>query len=333
MRRYSAQVQYPDPTKPPSGGVLDVNEDGDSTRKCKTTQSFETLFDSEALSDVVLNINEGELTFNAHKMILGMKSEVFTRLLNELTAVDDSPRLILKLHVDADCVQIFSRFLHFLYSGAVWLHREYVVPLYRLAVDYSVWPLISHCENYIMQILEKTIQYGYGTASFSIEVVSSLYESNIMPGQIRSQAFQVLCVCFTQLSCSKLWSSCSWEMVRDLIQSDDINADEDCILSAATGWMKDNKLQDKSKIQDILANIRYPVLNRRVLYHLLKNTAFQNFPYVAELVDGAVKYQCFKDFAEAHHEFTGIQYQRRKGQLPRSSQTVGTVPHQHIQSV
>ena len=334
MNRYSAQLHYPDPPQPSSGNVLDNSEEGDNSRKCKTTQSFEALFDSESLSDVVLNINDGELAFNAHKMILGMKSEVFTQLLNELVTVDESQRPVLKLHVDAECAQVFSRFLYFIYSGAVWLHREYVVPLYRLAVNYSVWPLISHCENYILQILEKTLQYGYGSASFSMEIVCYLCQSSLMPEHIRSQAFHVLCLCFPQLACSTMWPSCPWQLVRDLIQNDNLHADEDCILSAATGWMKKNKLQDKSKIQDILANIRYPLLNRRVLYHLLKNRAFQNFPYIAELVDNAVKYQCFKDLAEARNEFTGVQYQPRKGQL-QSSTTVSNNPviHTNTQSL
>ncbi|XP_021341858.1 BTB/POZ domain-containing protein 17-like [Mizuhopecten yessoensis] len=323
MKRFSPSGQhYPDPSKPPENGTEEISADNinDGSKKVKTSQSFESLFDNETLSDVVLNVNDGQFVFNGHKMILGMKSDTLAALLNEISGLDSDEKPVLCLHESIECSLVFSRFLYFIYSGAVWLHRDYVLPLHKLAAKYSVKSLVHHCQSYVTQILHNMMGVYENIRGFQVEVVCDLYECNLFPEDIRSLSFKVLCAKFKELVQSDRWQACSWQLVCDLIRSDDCMAEENLILTSATDWMKKNNLSDKTLIEDILVNIRYPFLHRRILYQLKKNGAFRNFPQVQVLVNNAVHYHCFKDLSEAKDEFTGLQY------TPRHYQTRSFTP-------
>ncbi|XP_071106291.1 BTB/POZ domain-containing protein 17-like [Haliotis cracherodii] len=324
MKRFSAPplstpTQYPDPSKPPTGEAEDEASLSDGSKKVKTAQSFESLFDNETLSDVVLNVNNSQFIFHAHKMILGMKSDVLATLLNNM-AIVEGQKPVLFIQEPQECCLVFSRFLYFIYSGAVWLHRDYVIPLYKLAEKYAVRSLSSHCESYIHQLLQNGVgANGESTrAGFAVETVCDLCENNTSSEEIHNISYSILCSRFKELARSERWIQCSWEIVRDLIKSDECNSEENLILTAATDWMKKNNLHSKCQIEDILSNIRYPLLNRRVLYHLQKNSAFKNFPCVQDLVNTAIKYHAFKDIPEAKDDFTGVQFQRRSGRQTSS---------------
>jgi hypothetical protein len=85
MKRFSPSGQhYPDPSKPPENYTSDEPIYGnaeDGCKKVKTTQSFEYLFDNESLSDIIIDVNNGQFVFNGHKMIIGMKSVVLATML------------------------------------------------------------------------------------------------------------------------------------------------------------------------------------------------------------------------------------------------------------
>ncbi|KAK3089827.1 hypothetical protein FSP39_006864 [Pinctada imbricata] len=309
MKRFSPSGQYyPDPSKPPEAEGENIN----GSKKVKTAQSFESLFDSETLCDVVLDVNDGQFVFKGHKMILGMKSEILAAMLNRVSYNDfENNRPVICLHETTDCSLVFSRFLYFIYSGAVWLHRDYVLSLYKLAEKYAVKSLMQHCESYITQILQNVISDGESARGFPIEVVCDMYEGSTYSEDISDLCFNVLCAKFRDLVTSERWRHCNWQLVCDLLKSDACNAEENVILTSATDWMKKNSLSDKNLIEDILINIRYPLLHRKVLYHLQKNAVFKNFPQVQALVENAVKYHCFKDLPEAKDDFVGIQFKRR----------------------
>lgn len=315
MKRFSPSGQhYPDPSKPPpEDGIPDNNNltDQGESKKVKTSQSFESLFDNETLSDIIINVNDGQFMFNGHKMILGMKSDILASMLNELGPSEMEDKPVLYLHESTECSLVFSRFLYFIYSGAVWLHRDYVLELHKLAKKYDVKPLEQHCDNYVTQILQNMLGMNDSLRGFPVETVCDLYECNTFSEEIRQLSYRVLCAKFKDLACSERWPHCTWHLVCDLLKCDDCHAEENVILTSATDWMKKNNLSDKNLIEDILVNIRYPLLHRRVLYHLQKNKAFKNFPQVQELVEKAVHYHCFKDLPEAKHEFVGVQYRKR----------------------
>lgn len=321
MKRFSPSSQhYPDPSKPPENYAPDEPIYGnaeDACKKVKTTQSFESLFDNENLSDVIVSVNDGQFVFNGHKMIISMKSAVLASMLNDVTMGED--RAILHLQELPECSQVFSRFLFFIYSGAVWLHREYVLDLHKLAEKYMVKPLSLHCESYILQIMHKMIVDEENCRGFPNEVLCDLYENEAYPPEIHSMSFKILCIKFKELVSSDQWQKCASRLVCDLMKSDDCQAEENVILTSATEWMKKNNVSDKNLIEDILVNIRYPFLHRRVLYHLQKNEAFKNFPQVQMKLDTAVKYHCFKDLPEAKGDFVGLQYKPRKFQSVLSS--------------
>ncbi|KAH9503995.1 hypothetical protein Btru_067511 [Bulinus truncatus] len=317
MKRFSAPALsvYPDPTRPPDDDSDASLSDG--SKKVKTTQSFEPLFNSESLSDIVLDVNHGEAVFHAHKTIVGLKSERLAALITNLATApaDNSSKPVLHLQEDPECSAVFSRFLYFIYSGAVWLHRDYVVPLFKLSVKYGVNALANHCENYILQLLNKCLAVDVNCPNppptLSAVTVCDLYEEDVYREETRRTAFAALARRFADLIHTERWVACAWLTVRDLIRSDECLCEENLILVAATDWMKRNKLQDKVRIQEILSSIRYPRLPRRVLYHLYTAASFKNFPQVQDLIEAAIRYHCFKDVPEAQDEFTGLQYRAR----------------------
>lgn len=314
MKRYTPTNRlYPDPSKPLEGEVNQNITEG--SKRVKTSQSFESLFDNVTLSDVIVNVNDGEYVFSAHKMILGMKSSILAAMLNELSpSENDKPMLY--IHENPECSAVFCRFLYFIYSGSVWLHRDYVIALQKLADKYDVPPLLHHCENFITQILSNTMAgCDINTRGFPLHTVCDLQEDTVQSPEVRELSFKVLCMCFKDLVLSEKWPSCSYQLVCDLLKSEYCQAEENVILTSATEWMKKNNLNDKARIEDILTNIKYPLLHRRVLYHMQKNGAFKNFPQVQELLNNAVKYHCFKDVPEAHEEFVGSQFTPRQRQL------------------
>ena len=325
MKRFSPSGQhYPDPSKPPENYTSDEPIYGnaeDGCKKVKTTQSFEYLFDNESLSDIIIDVNNGQFVFNGHKMIIGMKSVVLATMLNDVTTNEE--REILHLHESPECSLVFSRFLFFIYSGAVWLHREYVLELHKLAEKYMVKALSLHCESYITQILHTALQEPDNSRGFPLDVICDIHECASFSGEIRMLSFKILCAKFKELINSDQWQKCNSRLVCDLMRSDDCCAEENVILTSATEWMKKNSVSDKTLIEDILVNIRYPFLHRRVLYHLQKNEAFKNFPQVQINLEKAVRYHCFKELPEAKNEFVGIQYKPRRFQSSSLSATNG----------
>ncbi|XP_060601923.1 BTB/POZ domain-containing protein 17-like [Ruditapes philippinarum] len=313
MKRFNPSgATYPDPSKPPDGEIQSNVTDG--SKRVKTSTSFESLFDSETLSDLTINVNNGQHVFNAHKMIIGLKSDILAAMLNELTpGSSEGEKPTLCVQEPEECANVFSRFLYFIYSGTVWLHRDYVIALQRLADKYEIQALLQHCENYITQILNNTLAgCDIPTRGFPVETVCMLQEDALQSTEVKDLAFKVLCFCFRDVATSERWPMCSWQLVCDLLKSEYCQAEENVILTSATDWMKKNNLNDKARIEDILINIKYPLLHKRVLYMMQKNGAFKNFPRVQELLNNAVKYHCFKDIPEAHDDFVGPQFTPRR---------------------
>lgn len=313
MKRFNPNgANYPDPSKPPDGEIQNNLSEG--SKRVKTSTSFESLFDSETLSDLIVNVNNGQFVFNAHKMILGLKSDIFATMLNDLTpASSEGEKPTICVQELPECANVFSRFLYFIYSGTVWLHRDYVIALQRLAEKYEIQALLHHCENFITQIMNNMLAgCDIPTRGFPVDTVLTLLEDSIQSPEVKDLAFKVLCLCFRDLAASDKWPLCSWQLVCDLLKSEYCQAEENVILTSATDWMKKNNLNDKARIEDILINIKYPLLHKRVLYMMQKNGAFKNFPRVQELLNNAVKYHCFKDIPEAHGDFTGPQFTPRR---------------------
>ncbi|XP_059139653.1 BTB/POZ domain-containing protein 17-like [Physella acuta] len=332
MKRFSAPASvHPDPSRPPDDDDSDASL-SDGSKKVKTAQSFESLFNSESLSDIILDVNAGESVFHAHKMIVGLKSERLAALITSTATApaDNSSKPVLHLLEAPECSAVFSRFLYFIYSGAVWLHRDYVVPLFKLSVKYGVNALATHCENYIGQLLGKCLNAESNPpATLPVSTVIDLYEEDVYREETKKAAFAVVARRFVELIGSDRWITCRWNTVRDLLRYDDCLCEENLILVAATDWMKKNRLQDKNRIQEILASIRYPRLPRRVLYHLYTTASFKNFPQVQDLIESAIRYHCFKDVPEAQGEFLGLQY-RSRGKKSRHTVCGGETcpPHQ-----
>ena len=78
------------PSRPPNDDESDASLSDGSSKRVKTAQSFESLFNSESLSDIVIDVNGGQFVFSGHKMIVGLKSERLAALITSITTENNS---------------------------------------------------------------------------------------------------------------------------------------------------------------------------------------------------------------------------------------------------
>lgn len=107
-------------------------------------KGLEELLHSGKHSDVTLTVQDKE--FNAHRVILGIRSPVFSAMMEhetkeKATGVVNIP----------DCnPDPFIDFLHFLYTGSTKkLNADNVLDLYTIADKYQVPELCKICVNYM----------------------------------------------------------------------------------------------------------------------------------------------------------------------------------------
>jgi len=67
----------------------------------------------------------------------------------------------LTLTEDTESVQVFDRFLYFIYSGNVVISESYVIPLFVLADKYNVKALYDECAKVIETGLKVIVQSVY----------------------------------------------------------------------------------------------------------------------------------------------------------------------------
>lgn len=111
-------------------------------------------------SDVTLNVRNTE--FNVHKNILSIWSPVLSEMLENKTKENASS----VVNIDGFDPDIFSNFLHFLYTGNTRkLNGENILKLYAIADEYKVHELSKICVNYMKDNI--TLQNFCDTLTFS----------------------------------------------------------------------------------------------------------------------------------------------------------------------
>lgn len=111
-------------------------------------------YNNTTLSDVTLVV--GGNKFYAHKLILVRSSDVFERMLSE--EWNDGSKKDLTLTEDSMCVNVFPRFLQFLYSCHVKLNIDNTLPVLILADKYNVTDLRNVCISFACSFIIPKLQ-------------------------------------------------------------------------------------------------------------------------------------------------------------------------------
>ncbi|KAK3799272.1 hypothetical protein RRG08_054398 [Elysia crispata] len=139
-------------------------------------------FNNKLLSDVVI-VLESEKFF-AHKFVLVRSSQVFERMFTS-KQWDSHKEKEVKLVEDPMCVQVFPRFLNFLYSCHIKLNIENTLPMLVLADKYNVADLRTVCLDFACYYIIPRVQlkdvfhvwFQYATKCYHHQLIKACVET------------------------------------------------------------------------------------------------------------------------------------------------------------
>ncbi|XP_005104210.1 BTB/POZ domain-containing protein 17 [Aplysia californica] len=130
-----------------AGEIIISNASGLSFR-------LQSLYQSGDMCDIQINV--GKKTFQAHKLILCASSDVFKTMLTSVRWTEANKQSIVLVE-DRSCETIFDRFLHYIYSGELFVSHATVGPLFILADKYNIRDLIPLCRRYMLENLDAPV--------------------------------------------------------------------------------------------------------------------------------------------------------------------------------
>ncbi|MCL4122262.1 UNVERIFIED_CONTAM: hypothetical protein GTU68_030479, partial [Idotea baltica] len=121
-------------------------------------EKMANLYAEKLMSDIVICVGHWELP--AHRLILCASSEVFQIMLMN-PEWNESREKRICLQEAPECVEVFEKFLRYLYTGHLTLSHDSVLPILALADKYLVKDLIKMCEEYMKEHLVSAARNGY----------------------------------------------------------------------------------------------------------------------------------------------------------------------------
>ncbi|GFO20495.1 BTB/POZ domain-containing protein 17 [Plakobranchus ocellatus] len=139
-------------------------------------------FNNKLLSDVVIALESDK--FFAHKFVLVRSSQVFERMFTN-KQWDSHKEKEVKLVEDPMCVQVFPRFLNFLYSCHIKLNIENTLPMLVLADKYNVADLRTVCLDFACFYIIPRVQlkdvfhvwFQYATKCYHHQLIKACVET------------------------------------------------------------------------------------------------------------------------------------------------------------
>ncbi|XP_038613385.1 BTB/POZ domain-containing protein 17 [Tachyglossus aculeatus] len=180
-------------------------------------------------SDVVLQVRAAGTdevrVFRAHRLLLGLQSEVLGALLLNQSEV-------LLLQEPGDCAAVFDKFIRYLYCGELTLLRSQAVPLHRLATKYHVAGLQQGVADYMKAHLA-------GEAGGPGPAVSWYhYAARVGDEDLRDSCLRFLAWNLSAAADSPEWGAASPELLAVLLdRSDLVLQDELELFRALEAWL------------------------------------------------------------------------------------------------
>ncbi|GAA6084925.1 BTB/POZ domain-containing protein 17 isoform X1 [Tachysurus ichikawai] len=195
----------------------------------------------------------------AHTLMLSLQSHTFQKLLekrNESTLV---------LMESPECINVFEKFIRYLYCGELHLRLDETTALHELATKYGVSVLQHGLTEYMIQNL--------AGASLSGHVVH-WYEYAIAEGNanLRVSCLQFLLRNTTSVLQSAQWPSIGSQLLMALLQPSDLVLHSELeLFRALETWLMHNE-PDNLTVENILRAVRYPMIPPRELFRLQRES-------------------------------------------------------------
>ena len=238
------------------------------------TLSFSSLFESESVSDVVLDLEaaSGEsVAMPAHRVVLVAGSSYFASMFSSAWEQQQPMSAPRRVRVSSDERLAHVRlFFAFLYGVEIELDFTCAHPLLRLADFYGVDALMTQC----LRFLERTLhpqptrcfslfeQHGEGSAPLVPPPTN-------MPPQERLVALcsEVLARSFTEASAHASFCRCPFELLTAVLERDDLSVDkEEEVLNALLAWAShDPPRRAGSSLVRLLELVRWPIIEGQLL--------------------------------------------------------------------
>ncbi|XP_048651281.1 BTB/POZ domain-containing protein 17 [Marmota marmota marmota] len=176
-------------------------------------------------SDVVLRVQAAGTdevrVFHAHRLLLGLHSELFRELLsNQSEAMLREPR---------DCAAVFDKFIRYLYCGELTILLAQAIPLHKLATKYRVASLQRGVADYMRAHLAGGAGPAVGWYHYAVSTGDEA---------LRESCLQFLAWNLSAVAGSAEWSSVSPELLAQLLQrSDLVLQDELELFQALEVWL------------------------------------------------------------------------------------------------
>lgn len=240
---------------------------------------FLNLLNSGEMFDVTFQV--GDQLYGAHKLILSASSDVFKTMLTS-RKWSESRMEIVNLYEEPLCEYVFGKFIHYIYTGQLYLSHKTVCSMLTLADKYNVKELIPLCQKYMLENLDAPSNISCVLHWWS---VSNLRNDKEMEAKILSY----IDLNFTKIIQSSEFVSCNIEIVEQLLgRSKLVVSNELDIYCGVKNWIdtyiNHNRNMSNSNCSQLLSrlmrHIRWPMMTLDELGWLKAN--LQNHCYIFE---------------------------------------------------
>ncbi|KAK2866674.1 hypothetical protein Q7C36_002730 [Tachysurus vachellii] len=254
--------------RPLCGGLLRLDEEVDkSVSVISHSDHFKAQLEALLLhgnnSDVSLRVEstggDEVKVIQAHTLMLSLQSHTFQKLLEKRNGST------LVLTESPECINVFEKFIRYLYCGELHLRLDETTALHELATKYGVSVLQQGLSEYMIQNL--------AGASLSGHVVH-WYEYATAEGNanLRVSCLQFLLRNTTSVLRSSQWPSISSQLLMALLQRSDLVLHSELeLFRALETWLIHNE-PDNLTVENILRAVRYPMIPPRELFRLQRES-------------------------------------------------------------
>ncbi|XP_066279825.1 BTB/POZ domain-containing protein 17-like isoform X2 [Branchiostoma lanceolatum] len=254
---------------------------------------YTKFFNNPSMSDVKLRV--GDITYHAHKMVLIRSSDVFDRMLSGEWS--DSARKEVELVEPYECIEVFPRFLKFLYGCHVVLNRENALPVLVLADKYNVADLRQVCIRHaVKQIIPKLqlkevfhVWFQYATKCYHKPLISACVQSlaGRMDDIMSSDEWE------------QEWTNLDQDQLVEFLCSSDLRIkDEFELFRAVERWLNASGHPERRenlevRLKVLLQHIRFPMMAPEQLCEVEMSKLVHQFPHLfVTLLLQAYKFHC-----------------------------------------
>ncbi|CAL1532752.1 unnamed protein product [Lymnaea stagnalis] len=230
---------------------------------------------SKEMFDVQLLV--GKHTFDAHKLILCSCSDVFRTMLTNQKWSEATKQSVVLVE-EPVCESVFGRFLHYIYSGQLYLSHSNVGPLLTLADKYNVREMIPLCRTYMRKHMD---------APVAVSCVLQWWQIANMRNDTELEAIILSYIeCnFDKVIALPDFANANLETIEKLITSSRLVIHyEALIFFSVVVWLKDfmdlrhpTAEEAKAAFRRLMCHIRWPMMNEEEVAWLRECSDVQEF--------------------------------------------------------